>query len=52
VYDLDGGELLASFEVVSVLFDIGARRAMSIPDGMRGEHAARLHPELGSRPDS
>lgn len=52
VYDLDGGELLAAFEAVSVLFDIGARRAMSIPDDMRAEHETRLHPELGSRPDS
>lgn len=52
VYDLADGELLATFEVVSVLFDIGARRAMSIPDDMRSEHEARLHPELGSRPDS
>ena len=60
VYDLDGrddgrddggGELLATFEVVSVLFDIGARRAMSIPDDMRAEHVSRLHPELGSRTD-
>ncbi len=51
VYDLDRDDLLASFEVVSVLFDIGARRAMSIPDDMRAEQTARLHPELGSRPD-
>jgi len=33
-----------------VLFDIGARRAMSIPDDMRSEQTAKLHPELGSRP--
>ena len=50
VYDLDENELLASFELVNVLFDIGARRAMSIPDDMRAEHASRLHPELGSHP--
>ncbi|MFK7919204.1 MAG: hypothetical protein AB8G14_14105 [Ilumatobacter sp.] len=53
VYDLDGndgsGELLASFEVVSVLFDIGARRAMSIPDEMRARDFSELHPELGSQ---
>ncbi len=47
-YDLDAGDLLVSFEVVSVLFDIGGRRAMSIPDDLRAEHAARLHPELGA----
>lgn len=51
VYAMDNSELLASFEVVSVLFDIGARRAMSIPDAMRAEQTARLHPELGSRPE-
>jgi len=49
VYDLDASELIASFEIVSVLFDIGARRAMSIPDGMRADQAAQLYPEFGSR---
>ncbi len=39
VYDLDQGELLASFEIVNILFDIDARRAMSIPDDMREERA-------------
>ena len=48
-YDLDTGDLLVSFDVVSVLFDIGARRAMSIPDDLRAEHAARLHPDLAAR---
>ena len=47
-YDLDTGDLLVSFDVVSVLFDIGARRAMSIPDDLRAEHATRLHPELAA----
>ncbi len=47
-YDIDRRDLLVSFEVVSVLFDIGARRAMSIPDDLRAEHAAHFHPELGS----
>ncbi|MGA9278515.1 thioesterase family protein [Ilumatobacter sp.] len=47
-YDVDSGELLVSFEVVSVLFNIDARRAMSIPDDMRAGHAANLHPELGA----
>lgn len=46
--DLDSGEPLVSFEVVSVLFDIGARRAMSIPDPMKTEHMANFHPELGA----
>ena len=48
-YDLDTGGLLVSFEVISVLFDVGARRAMSIPDDLRAEHAARLHPDLAAR---
>ena len=48
-YDLDTGDLLVSFEVVSVMFDIGARRALSIPDDLRAEHIAKLHPELGAR---
>jgi len=48
-YDLDTGDLLVSFEVISVLFDVGARRAMSIPDDLRAEHAARLHPDLAAR---
>lgn len=46
--DLDSGAVLVSFEVVSVLFDIEARRAMSIPDDLRVEHTANLHPELGT----
>ena len=48
-YDLDTGEVLVTFEVVSLLFNIDARSAMSIPDTMRAEHLANLHPELGSR---
>jgi len=47
-YDLDRGDLLVSFEVVSLLFDIGARRAISIPDDLRAEQAMNLHPELGA----
>ncbi|WP_040495836.1 thioesterase family protein [Ilumatobacter nonamiensis] len=47
-FDLDTGAVIASFEVVSVLFDIGARRAMSIPDDMRAQHEKTLHPELGA----
>jgi acyl-CoA thioesterase FadM len=45
-YDLDTAELLVTFEVVNLLFDIGRRRAMSIPDDMRAEMASRHHPEL------
>lgn len=48
VFDLETDELLASFEVVSILFDIGARRALSIPDDMRADETAKLHPGLGA----
>jgi len=48
-FDLDAGEPLVSFEVVSVLFDIDARRAMSIPADLRAEHLADLHPEFRPR---
>ncbi len=45
-YDLDRAELLAAFEVVSMAFDIRARRPMSIPAAMREQALAGLHPEL------
>lgn len=48
-YNLDTGDLLVSFEVVSVLFDVEARRAISIPADLRSGHAARMHPELAAR---
>lgn len=47
-FDVDSGELLVSFEVVSVLFNIDERRAMSIPDHLRAEHAAHFHPEIST----
>jgi acyl-CoA thioesterase FadM len=46
-FDVDTGDLLVSFELVSVLFDIDARRAMSIPDDLRVAHVANFHPDLG-----
>ena len=45
-YDVGTGEVLVTFEVVNILFDIGARRALVIPDDMRAEHEQRHHPEL------
>lgn len=47
-FDVDTGELLVAFELVSVLFDIDARRAISIPDDMCAQHEASLHPELAA----
>lgn len=49
LFDLHTGELLASFEAVSVLFDIGARRATSIPEAMRADLVAGLRSEFRSR---
>ena len=46
-FDVESGESLVSFEVVNLLFDIGARRAMSIPAEMRVQHDANLYPEFG-----
>jgi acyl-CoA thioesterase FadM len=45
-YDLDRAELLCSFEIVDLAFDTVARRAVSIPDDLRANAMARLHPDL------
>jgi len=45
-FDLDTGELLVSFEVVSLLFNIDERRAMSIPDDLRAEQMENFNPAL------
>ncbi len=39
-------ELLISFEVVNLAFDIGARRAMVIPDNYRARELELLQPDL------
>ena len=46
VYDLDRGELVCDFSVVSLAFDLEARRSVVIPDALRDEMAQRLHPDL------
>lgn len=46
-YHLDDDEPLVSFQVVNLAFDIGARRAMSIPDRLRRREERALHPDLG-----
>lgn len=46
VHDLDSGRLLVVFEVVSLAFDIDARRPASIPDAVRERMQAELHPDL------
>lgn len=45
-YDVTRAELLITFEVVNLAFDIGARRPMQIPDGIRAQESARLHADL------
>jgi acyl-CoA thioester hydrolase len=45
-YDVDCEELLVSFEIVNLAFDIEARAPMSIPDNIRGHETRVLHPEL------
>lgn len=45
-YDVDREELLTTFEVVNLAFDIGARRPLSIPDRIRAAESARMHPDL------
>ena len=45
-FDLDRGELLVSFELVSLMFDLDARRARSIPDGFDDQV---VHPEFAPR---
>jgi len=45
-YDVDREELLVTFEVVNLAFDIGARRPMQIPDHIRAIQAAQLHADL------
>jgi acyl-CoA thioesterase FadM len=45
-YDLDSEALLTAFESVSMAFDIGGRRPMSIPDGYRARSERTLQPDL------
>jgi acyl-CoA thioesterase FadM len=48
-YDVDREDLLTTFEVVNLAFDVGARRPMRIPDAIRAAEAAILHPDLAPR---
>ena len=49
VFDVDRGDLLATFEVVNLAFDTVARRAVRIPDDLRLLHQRRLHEDLRPR---
>jgi acyl-CoA thioester hydrolase len=48
-YDLDRGDLLVAFEVIDVALDTVSRRAVSIPDELRGHAEARHRPQLAPR---
>jgi acyl-CoA thioester hydrolase len=45
-FDVDTGALLTAFESVSLAFDIGNRRPMSIPDAFRERVSGTIHPDL------
>ena len=45
-YDLDSGDILNAFEVVSLAFDINQRRPMAIPEAFRASETAQLQPQL------
>lgn len=45
-HDLDSGKLLVAFETVSLAFDIGARRPVSIPAPVRARLVAALQADL------
>ena len=44
--DVERHELVVVFTVVNLAFDLGARRAMVIPDAVRQRLEERLHPDL------
>jgi acyl-CoA thioesterase FadM len=51
-FDVDRGDLLTTFEVVSLAFDIRARRPLPIPEANRRRELAALQPDLAPRPAS
>jgi acyl-CoA thioester hydrolase len=46
VFDVDREALLATSTIVNLAFDIGARRAIEIPDHVKTGLEARYHPDL------
>ena len=49
-YDVDRADLLSTFEVVNLAFDITARRPMSIPARLRAAEEAVLRTDLRPMP--
>jgi len=48
-YDVDRGDLLVTFEVVNLAFDIAARRPMTIPDHIRADEERLVQADLAPR---
>ena len=48
-YDVEREDLLVSFEIVNLAFDIAARAPMSIPDNIRAAETTMLHRDLAPR---
>jgi len=48
-YDVDRGDLLITFEIVNLAFDIAARSAMSIPPTIRDYERSATHDDLAPR---
>ena len=51
-YDVDREDLLVSFEIVNLAFDIAARAPMSIPDNIRAAETTMLHTDLAPQDPS
>lgn len=49
-YDVDRGDLLITFEIVNLAFDIAARASMSIPPHIREFEQAATHEDLAPAP--
>jgi acyl-CoA thioester hydrolase len=50
-WDVDREELLITFEIVNLAFDIGARRPMQIPESIRSAERMMLHADLAPTAD-
>jgi acyl-CoA thioesterase FadM len=49
-YDVEREDLLVSFEIVNLAFDVAARAPMSIPEHVRAAETTALYPDLTPRP--
>ncbi len=46
VFDVERDELVCTSSIVNLAFDLGARKAIPIPDGIRASLESRFHPDL------